>query len=146
MVPTCSPLTALSMRSGLQPFTTWNFETRREVFKRSSRTSSNGRVFRFRFFSSPAPIASMKEAEGSVLGSASKRPSTSFTRVIDLQPKHSPRIKQPASVRWGGILPTDGGCSQSEYGGTPVKILGASHEAFEFPDLKIEGTKQASGN
>ena len=28
----------------------------------------------------------------------------------------------------------------------PVKILGASPEAFEFPDLKIEGTKQASGN
>ena len=27
-----------------------------------------------------------------------------------------------------------------------VKILGASPEAFEFPDLKIEGTKQASGN
>ena len=26
-----------------------------------------------------------------------------------------------------------------------VKILGASPEAFEFPDLKIE-TKQASGN
>ena len=27
-----------------------------------------------------------------------------------------------------------------------VKILEASLEAFEFPDLKIEGTKQASGN
>ena len=27
-----------------------------------------------------------------------------------------------------------------------VKILGASPEAFEFPDLKIEGAKQASGN
>ena len=41
------------------------------------------------------------------------------------------------AIRDGFIVPT---------AWPEVKILGASPEAFEFPDLKIEGTKQASGN
>ena len=38
------------------------------------------------------------------------------------------------------------GWDEEAYHLAMVKILGASPEAFEFPDLKIEGTKQASVN
>ena len=49
---------------------------------------------------------------------------------------HVPKMPWTATRIEGGI----------KEGGMTVKILGASPEAFEFPDLKIEGTKQASGN
>ena len=46
-----------------------------------------------------------------------------------------------ARGKWIALLDDD-----DEWLPDKVKILGASPEAFEFPDLKIEGTKQASGN
>ena len=58
-------------------------------------------------------------------------------------------VFQDARTRYFKEAYTDIGIIQLDKPGLAtlrVKILGASPEAFEFPDLKIEGTKQASGN